>query len=290
MKMNQVADPYSLSFLVTGWQWGPFPLLVFLFSISAIYLYLKGYKIQRAKNHRWPFGRVVSFIAGILSLDIALQSSIAYLVNVSFVAHIIQHLLLMIAAPALLALSNPSTMILQTAPKNYRQLWSKVLHSPIFVAFTNPITTWFTYYGLMWGFYNSSLIKTAMDQMFIMDIFNVAFFFASTCFWWPLISKDPITHFKMNYGFKLLTLAIGVPFESFLGVAIMSRKTTLAPMYSLSQIHAGGELLWIISEVVIFVGIVPIFIEWIRAEERKARRIDRELYGSSVVADDSISG
>ncbi len=290
MNMNRVADPYSLSFILTGWQWGPFPLLVFLFSIAAIYLYLKGYKIQRAKNHRWPVGRVVSFISGIATLDIALQSSVAYLVNINFVAHIVQHLLLMIVSPALLALSNPSTMILQTAPKRYRQLWSKVIHSPVFFAVTNPITTWFTYYGVMWIFYNSSLIKTAMENMFIMDIFNIAFFFASTCFWWPLISKDPIMHFKMNYGFKLLTLGIGVPFESFLGVAIMSRKTSLAPMYSLSQIHAGGEALWIISEVVIFVGIVPVFVDWIRAEERKARRIDRELYGSEITQGDSVGG
>ena len=198
MKMNQVADPYSLSFLLTGWQWGPFPLLVFLFSVASIYLYLKGYSLQRAKKHRWPLGRVISFIAGIVSLDVALQSSIAYLVNINFVAHIVQHLLLMIVTPALLALSNPSTMILQTAPKKYRQMWSKVLHSPVFVAVTNPITTWFTYYGLMWGFYNSSLSDDETSAMVEILTKSAVDYFGDTPFFLDDVMRQIPKHKHMH--------------------------------------------------------------------------------------------
>jgi len=67
---------------------------------------------------------------------------------------------------------------------------------------------------------------------------------------------------------------VGVPFEAFLGVAIMSLRTPIASMYSLSSTHSGGALLWAATELAIFIGLIPIFVQWMRADERAAARAD----------------
>ncbi len=61
-----------------------------------------------------------------------------------------------------------------------------------------------------------------MHHMWLMDLINLAFLFASTLFWWPIVGLDPIPHWQMSHGAKLASLLIGVPIESFLALALLS--------------------------------------------------------------------
>jgi len=42
-------------------------------------------------------------------------------------------------------------------------------------------------------------------------------------------------------------------------------------------VHSGGSLLWMFSEIASAGAILPIFIQWMRSEERKAARADAAL-------------
>ena len=39
-------------------------------------------------------------------------------------------------------------------------------------------------------------------------------------------------------------------------------------MYSLNSTHSGRTLLWAATELAIFIGLIPIFVQWMRADER----------------------
>jgi hypothetical protein len=118
------------------------------------------------------------------------------------------------------------------------------------------------------------MLNFAMEHLAIMDAVNLAFLLGGTFYWWPMVGLDPIVHWRMGYGARLANLALGVPFESFLGIAIMSQGAPIASMYTLSSTRAGGALLWAATELATFIGMAPIVLQWVRADDRAGRRAD----------------
>jgi putative copper resistance protein D len=180
----------------------------------------------------------------------------------------------MVVAPPLLAMGAPSTLLLQTSGRGTKKRWLTVLHSRPFAVITFPVLVWFFYFGAMFAFFLSPLINVAMHHMDLMDAFNSAFLMGGCLYWWPMVGIDPNLHWRMGYGARIANLALGVPFEAFLGVAILQQVSPIASMYSLASTHAGGGLLWSATELSTFAGVIPIFLQWIRSDERAGARAD----------------
>jgi putative membrane protein len=265
---------WSVHTALTAWQDGPFALATVAVLIGIAYWYLWADWQLAAKGRRWPRRRVACFMGGLIAVDLAIQSPIATYTSSYFEAHVIQHLLLMVVAPPLLALGAPSTLLLQTSSRRTKRLWLGVLRSKPFAVLTFPLVVWLLYFGTMFGFFMSSLINTAMMNMWLMDVMNVLFLFGATLYWWPMVGLDPIVHWRMGYGARMVNILLGGPPEVILGLAILSQHTPIASMYSVSSTHAGGGLLWISTEAATLIGFLPIFWQWIRADERAAKRFD----------------
>lgn len=270
---------------LTAWQWGPFALLTFVVLVAVGYWYLNAEWRLAARGRRWPARRTVPFFLGLVSIELAVQSPVATFTGRYFQAHVVQHLLLMVVAPPLLALGAPSTLLLQTGRRNLKKRWLGVLRSRPFALLTHPVVVWFAYFGAMIGFFLTPLVNTAMHHMWLMDVCNFAFFFSGTLYWWPLVGLDPIVHWRMGYGARIANLSLGVPFEAFLGIALMSLRQPAASMYSLSSTHAGGALLWAATELSTFAGMVPVFLQWLRADERAGARFDARADALAESAD-----
>jgi putative membrane protein len=270
---------------LTQWSTGPFALVVLAALVVGAAWYLRAVRRLEAKGRRWPIGRTTAFIAGLASIELAFGSSVATFSMSDFSSHVIQHMLLMILAPPLLAMGAPSTLILQTSSARTKSAFLRGLHSPAFRILSHPLTVWCLYYGLMFVFFLSALLGFAMAHMALMDLLNVVFLAGGTLFWWPMISPDPIPSWRMGYAAKFVNLLVGVPFESFLGIALMSETSPAASIYSLSGTHAGGGVLWAVGELSIAVAMFPIFRQWIRSDDREARRADRR--GQEWVGEDS---
>jgi putative membrane protein len=259
---------------LTAWQWGPFPLCSAVVLVVLAYLYLRGEWALASRGRRWRGRRTAAFLAGLLAIEVALQSPVATFTGTFFQAHIVQHLLLMVVAPPLLALGAPSTLLLQSASRATKKRWLNVLRSRPFAVVSHPVLVWFFYFGAMFAFFLTPLVNYAMHRMDVMDVMNLLFLLSGTLYWWPLVGVDPVVHWRMGYGARIANLALGVPFEAFLGVAIMSDHQPVASMYSLASTHAGGALLWAATELSTFAGLAPVFLQWLRADERAAARAD----------------
>ena len=79
--------------------------------------YLRAGWALSTRGRSWSAKRTVSFMAGLVALIIALQSPVATYTMDYFQAHVIQHLLLMVIAPPLLAMGAPMTLALQTSSR-----------------------------------------------------------------------------------------------------------------------------------------------------------------------------
>jgi putative membrane protein len=272
---------FSLHSALTAWQSGPFALLVLAVVILVGYWYLRADWMLSARGRRWPWTRTVAFLAGLVAVDLALQSPVATFTGTYFQAHVAQHLLLMVVAPPLLALGAPSTLLLQTASRRTKERWLRILRSPAAAVITHPITVWCLYFGLMFAFFLSSLINVAMHHMALMDLLNLLFLFGGTLYWWPMVGLDPILHWRMGHGARMVNILLGGPPEVILGLAILSLRVPIASMYTLSSTHAGGALLWISTEFVVIAAFMPIFWQWMRSDERAAARQDARLAPTS---------
>ncbi len=196
----------------------------------------------------------------------------------------------MVVAPPLLAMGAPMTLILQTSSRRTKSFCLRVLNSKPFMAISHPVPVWFLYYGVMFVFFLTPLLGFAMEHMALMDVINVFFLAGATLFWWPIIGLDPIPHWSMGYGAKLANLAIGVPVEAFLGVALLNESRTVAPMYTLASTHAGGGLLWVFAELFAVAAMIPILAQWMRAEDRKAAREDARLDAEEAARAAALAG
>jgi putative copper resistance protein D len=272
---------FTLHNSFVAWQFGPFQLVVLAGVIALAAWYLTADWKLAARGRSWSKWRTAGFLSGLVAVDFALQSPIAAYTATYFQAHILQHLLLMVVGPPLLALGAPSTLLLQTASRPAKERWLRILHSRPFAVISHPLTVWALYYGAMYLFFLTPAIGYSMNHMALMDVINLGFLGGATLFWWPTIGIDPVPHWKMGYGARMLNLFIGVPVETWLGIALMSESRLAAhadaPMYTLASIHTGGSFLWIFSEIASAGAILPIFIQWMRSEDRKAARADAAL-------------
>ena len=48
-------------------------------------------------------------------------------------------------------------------------------------------------------------------------------------------------------------------------------------MYTVGGTHSGAAILWIGAELFTFLALIPVFVQWVRHEERKAARYDAQL-------------
>lgn len=102
-------------------------------------VYLAGTRRLVARGRRWPAARTASFLAGVGVLAVATQSGLAAYDTALFSVHVIQHLLLSMVAPPLLALGAPVTLLLTVWSPLTRRRLLRVLHSrPVAVA-THPL-------------------------------------------------------------------------------------------------------------------------------------------------------
>jgi len=268
---------FNLHEALTGWNLSIFPLFMAAVLAGAAIWYLRADWKLAGRGRRWSGKRTLSFMSGLVVVEIALGSPVSTLTASYFQAHILQHLFLMVVAPPLLALGAPSTLLLQTSSRKTKEQWLRVLHSDAFAVISHPLVVWFLYFGLMYVFFLTPFLGFAMAHMALMDVVNLTFLLGATLYWWPTVGLDPIPRWKMGYGARMLNLALGVPVEAFLGIALLNDSKPAASIYTLASTHAGGGLLWALSELFTFGALVPIFVQWMRSEDRIAAREDARL-------------
>ena len=285
------ADQLGLTLhdVLTRWGTGPFALVTLAAVLAVGAWYVQSVWALSARGRSWSGLRTTSFLTGLVLVDLALQSPVATYTMGYFEAHMIQHLLLMVTAPPLLALGAPMTLALQTSGRRTKVRLLHVLNSRAFRWWSHPVPTAAVYYLAMFAFFLTSAVEVAMRHMWLMDVVNIAFLIASMHFWWPIVGADHIPHWPMSHGMKMVALLIGVPIESFLALALLSTTRPVASMYSVPSTHAGAAILWVGAEAFTFLALIPVFVQWLRVEGRRTARIDAELDAAYAAAGSDLT-
>lgn len=229
-----------------------------------------------ARGRQWPRRRRAAYLSALAVATLATQTGIATYDSTSFTTHVVQHVLLGMVVPVLLALGAPITLALQSAPRGLQRRLLAILHSPVVGVVTHPLTAWALFGGSMFALYFSRLYALSLHNTVLHDAIHLDFVLAGCLFFWPIVGLDPIPH-RLPFGARLVYVLVALPFHTVLGLALLTQTELLAPGLSLADQRAGAAILWSAGEVMGLAAMLIVVAQWMNAEEREAVREDRRL-------------
>jgi len=271
----------DLPAFVLGWS---FDLTIWLPLVAAAIAYLWAVRRVNAdhRSNPVPRDRPAFFLLGLAAIAIALQSGIERYDTTLFSVHMLQHVILIFLAAPAIVLAAPITLVLRVATPASRRRWVlPVLHSRLVRVIGHPLVAWLLFTAVMWGTHFSPLFEAALENVWLHDLEHALYLASSMLFWWPIVGRDP-GPWRMGHPARLLFLFIQMPFNSFLGVAILFAGTVLYPHYAttgrlwgptpLEDQQAAGAIMWGLGDAGFLLALLLATAAWMRHDEAVTRR------------------
>lgn len=211
----------------SGWTFDPAPIVLLA---AAAYLYARRFRAARAaasahanhqavlyaRRHQAPTWRAVSFAAALLAVFAALISPIDRLGESVLTMHMVQHLLLLDAAP-ILGILGLTRVILRPATRRFMEVERAVgpLGHPVFAALL--------YIATMAFWHIPSMYDAALRHPGIHVLEHICFAIAGGLYWWHLLSPIRNRHRLSGMGPVIYMVA------TKLGVGLIGIAITFAP-------------------------------------------------------------
>jgi putative copper resistance protein D len=194
----------------------------------------------------------------------------------------VQHLLLAMAAPPLLAYGAPVTLALRaSAPPLRRSVLLPLLHSRLATTISWPPIGWVVFAVVLGATHFTPLFNAALEDETLHSAEHLLFLIAGLLFWWPVIGADPL-RWRLTAVARMVYLAAQMPFNTAVGLAIYFAPTVLYPHYALLDRNWGpdplidqqlaGIVMWGAGDVLLLGALVVAIEAWLRADERRSRR------------------
>src|SRR5262245_60178569 len=187
--MSPLVDAFLRSWPLSPW------LLLSLGLAGCIYL--RGWLALRRRNpRRWHAGQLIAFVGGLAIVFLALASPIEPFAALLLQVHMLQHLLLMMAAPPLIWLGAPLFPMLRGLPRPVRTYWvaplfrSRLLQQ-LFARLTHPVAALPLFVAATWFWHVPSAYERAMRSEGWHHFQHVCFLGTALLFWFPVVRPYP---------------------------------------------------------------------------------------------------
>ncbi|WP_030777500.1 cytochrome c oxidase assembly protein [Streptomyces sp. NRRL S-920] len=284
--MNMDLPPFTLG---RGLELSADPFFL-IGCLVALALYGWGVGRLVRRGDKWPVGRTISFVLGILTVLLVMCTKLNDYGMVMFSVHMVQHMVISMLSPILLLLGAPITLALRGLPaaarghKGPREWLLWLLHSRYMRIITHPAFTIPLFIASLYALYFTPLFDTLMGSKAGHIGMMVHFLAVGLVFFWPIMGVDPGPH-RPGYVMRMLELFAGMPFHAFFGIALMMATQPMIGTYmhppaslgidALADQEAAGGIAWAFSEIPSVVVLVALLFQWRRSEDREARRKDR---------------
>jgi putative membrane protein len=226
--------------------------------------------------------RARCFTGALVALGLALLSPLDALSNALASAHMVQHLLLLLVAAPLLALSAPSSAILRGSPLALRRAsgrWRRRLgltHGHL-GALRHPAAVWLLSVGVIWFWHAAAPYDAALDNQLLHVLEHASFLVTAVLFWQVVVGVRGAARVSGGLG-VLLVFAMAMQ-SVFLSVLLTFART---PWYSgyatttaswgldpLTDQQVAGVIMWIPAGGIYLAAALVLLVTWIRATERE---------------------
>jgi putative membrane protein len=261
------------------WSWAPIVIVslaggAIWYVIGLIRLKLETRAVVLTKAN------VRSFAAGMAVLFLALVSPIDTMGAELFSIHMVQHLLLMLAAAPLIVLGRPALAYLWAMPPRRRRAFAKLWRAGRFggtVGFLmQPILVWLLFAGVFVFWHLPGPYEWALNNETIHDAEHLSFFIAAMMFW--TIVLEPSGSRRLGYGSTLLYVATMAVLSGLPGALMILTPRAFYAAHELTVASWGltpmadqqlaGLIMWIPAGMVYIAAIAWLFLRWIDDHRR----------------------
>jgi putative membrane protein len=166
-----------------------------------------------------------AFVAGIVSIWLAIGSPLNAFDEQSLTVHMIQHLLLMAIAPPLILLSAPALPLLHGLPQRLsRSAVGPFLRWPpaksLGRAITNPAVAWLSAALTLLIWHVPGLFDLTLRSDSLHKFEHATFFTAGLIFWWPVVQPWPSVARAPRWSIPLYLFAATLPCDTLSGFLV----------------------------------------------------------------------
>lgn len=209
--------------------WSLRPEILLLLSASAALYALGAARLSRRAPRSIGVRRPALVLGALAALVLALLSPLDEIADTLFVAHMVQHMLLiMVGAPALL-LADPFPIVVWALPVAARlhvRRWitRASLLGRLWRTATAMRPAWIVSTCVLWGWHVPGAFDAALSSRWLHDLEHASFFAGALVFWWPVIHPAPRFRPAPPYPRRVVYLVLGAFQTATLGLWL-----TLAP-------------------------------------------------------------
>jgi cytochrome c oxidase assembly factor CtaG len=220
------------------------------------------------------------FIAGWVSLLMALDSPMHEISEQLFWVHMTQHEILMLVSAPLLVLSQPLAVFVWAMPPTWRVPAAGVFKwrvpKRIWLAISAPIAAWLLHAIALWGWHAPVLFDAALRSDFFHALQHGSFIGSALLFWWALLHNHGG---RLGYGGAILYVFTTAVHTSVLGawLTFSPRIWYLPYLGTTSAWHIsaiedqqlGGLIMWIPAGTLLTAVALMLMVQWLRHSEQR---------------------
>jgi putative copper resistance protein D len=272
-----MSAPGLPSLLVTQWQPAVAPLLA---ACAAGGLYLAG--VRRLRG-RWPARRTLSFLGGAATAVLALCSGLERFDDRLLSAHMGQHMLLLLVAPALVIIGRPLELTLRALPRQARPPLARRARRA--GALAGPGACLGGFAALVIITHVAFFYDAALRHPVLHDLEHVLYLLAGGLLWWPVLDGDPVAARRLS-GLGRLIYIIGAMVPMALVGAYLNRHPTLVyaaygpparglGISAVADQQQAGAIMWVLGDVIMVAGGLWAAMRAMVQEERRQQARER---------------
>jgi len=226
--------------------------------LLAASLYIRGWLLLRElRLDAVPFSRACCFLFGLLLIWAALGSPIASYHHDLLIFHMVEHLLLMTFAPALLLLGEPMRVFWSAVPQSAQNSFGAAFHQPLLRRFAswlaNPVLCWSVSAITLIGWHIPVLFTLGLRSDAWHASEQASFFVAGILFWWPVIRPWPSSSTAAQWPILLYLFLATLPCDILSGFLVFSDRVVYPVYFSaprlfglsaLADQQCAGALMW----------------------------------------------
>jgi putative membrane protein len=220
-------------------------ILVALFLLS--FLYVRGWRrMRRASASAIPGWRLASFLFGMSLVWAALGSPLVAYDHDLLTVHMIQHLLLMTFAPALILLGEPLLVFRYGLPRFAQvlrdQVFRRALVQRLGRAISRPALCWIVSASTLMGWHAPALFTLGMHSEVWHCVEQASFFAAGFLFWLPVVQPWPSVSTEPQWSTLLYLFLATLPCDILSGFLVFSDRVAYPVYFSMPR-HFGFSVL-----------------------------------------------
>ncbi|HEX3618371.1 MAG TPA: cytochrome c oxidase assembly protein [Solirubrobacteraceae bacterium] len=276
-----------MGWLTRHWSWDPSLIYV---AVAALLYVLGGMRRGTSRNRMRKTGderlRELAFVAGLVSIVIALDSPIDYYSDLLFWVHMGQHIILLTVAPPLILLGRPWPRMWQALPLDIRTRTGRTLAGAAWTApiraIARPVPAWILFNGnlLLWhvpGAYNLTL-----SHQWIHDCEHALFFFTGLLFWAHVVDPGPLRQ-RLSWYWRAIYVTGAMITGWVLAIVLVLAKEPLYQHYldlstrpggisALTDQQIAGGMMWVPGSAVYSLTLLAIFSRWASPDSESSGR------------------